>query len=254
MLFGITGSTLSDWLRFGRRCLNLVLYDHEDARIAIGPDVKIEMWKEAIAAKYPDLDGVYLAVDGLKLLLQQPGDDRIQNYFYNGWTNDHYVSNLFAFAPDGTIPACVLDAPGSLHDSTVADYGGLYTLLTSIFDRNGGKVVMDSAFARADYEFIIKSGQEVRFDLGEDVARQDRQATSARQFAEWGMHALQGSFPRLRDRFQYEENGERKAMLLTIVLLYNFRVNKVGINQILNTYMPALSKDANYYIENQTEE
>ena len=68
------------------------------------------------------------------------------------------------------------------------------------------------------------------------------------------MHALQGSFPRLRDRFQYEENGERKAMLLTIVLLYNLRVNKVGINQILNTYMPVLSKDTNYYIENQTEE
>ena len=43
-------------------------------------------------------------------------------------------------------------------------------------------------------------------------------------------------------------------MLLTIVLLYNYSVNKVGINQILNTYMPALSKDANYYIENQTEE
>ena len=113
---------------------------------------------------------------------------------------------------------------------------------------------MDSAFARTDYEFIIKSGQEVCFDLGEDVARQDCPATSAWQIAEWGMHALQGSFPRLSDRFQYEENGERKAMLLTIVLLYNYRVNKVGINQILNTYMPALSKDANYYIENQTEE
>ena len=67
--------------------------------------------------------------------------------------------------------------------------------------------------------------------MGEDAARQDCQATSARQFAEWGIHALHGSFPRLRDRFQYEENGERKAMLLTVVLLYNYRVNKVGINQ-----------------------
>ena len=84
IMFGISSSTLSDWLRFGLCCLNLVLYDHEDARIAMGPDVKIEMWKEAIAAKYPDLDGVYLAVDGLKLLLQQPGDDRIQNYFTMG--------------------------------------------------------------------------------------------------------------------------------------------------------------------------
>ena len=179
ILFGITGSTLSDWLRFGHCCLNLVLYIHEDARIAMGPGVKIEMWKEAIATKLSDLDGVYLAVDVLKILLQEPGDDRIQNYFYNGWTNDHYVSSLFAFAPDGKIPACVLDAPGSLHDSTVADFGGLYTLLTSIFDHNGGKVVMDSAIARTNYKFIIKSGQEVCSDLGEDVARHDCQATSA---------------------------------------------------------------------------
>ena len=50
----------------------------------MGSDEKIRLWKEAIAAKYPDLDNVYLAVDGLKLQLQKPGDDRVQNYFYNG--------------------------------------------------------------------------------------------------------------------------------------------------------------------------
>jgi hypothetical protein len=131
----------------------------------------------------------------------------------------------------------------------VGNFGSLFTLFTDVYDRNGGKVVMDSAFARAEYDFNIKSGQEVQFDLGERVAWQNQQATSAQQFAEWGMHSLQGSFPRLHDRFRYEETGERKTMLLTIVLLYNFRANKVGLNQILNTYMPALSKDANYYLQ-----
>jgi hypothetical protein len=131
------------------------------------------LWKGAIAAKHPDLDNVYLAVDRLKLQLQNPGDDSVQNYFYNGWTIDHYMSDLFAFAPDGTILACVLDAPGSLHDSTVADFVGLDTLLTDVYDHNGGKVVMGSAFARADYNFIIKSGQEVRFDLGGNVTWQN---------------------------------------------------------------------------------
>ena len=38
-------------------------------------------------------------------------------------------------------------------------------------------------------------------------------------------------------------------MLLTIVLLYTFRANKASLNQILNTYMPALSKDSNYYLQ-----
>ena len=84
MLFGVTGSTLSDWLHFGQQCLNIVLYDNVHATIEMGSEEKIRLWKEAIAAKYPDLGNVYLAVDGLKLWLQKPGDDRVQNYFYNG--------------------------------------------------------------------------------------------------------------------------------------------------------------------------
>jgi hypothetical protein len=109
----------------------------------------------------------------------KPGEDRFQNYFYNGWTSNHYVSILFAFAPVGTIPACVHDAHRSLHNSTVADFGDLYTLLTDVYDSNGGKVVMSSAFAGADYDVMIKSGQDVWFDLEENTYWQNQQATSA---------------------------------------------------------------------------
>ena len=45
-------------------------------------------------------------MDGLKLYLQQAGDATTQNNFYNGWTNDHYVTSVFVFCPDGTIPIC----------------------------------------------------------------------------------------------------------------------------------------------------
>ena len=38
-------------------------------------------------------------------------------------------------------------------------------------------------------------------------------------------------------------------MLLTIVLLFSFRVKKVSLNQILKTFMPTLSNDANYYLQ-----
>ena len=66
-MFGVTGSTLSDWLQLGWHFLNFVLYDNEHAKIEMGSDEKIGLCKEAIAAEYPDLDNVYLAVDGLKL-------------------------------------------------------------------------------------------------------------------------------------------------------------------------------------------
>ena len=38
-------------------------------------------------------------------------------------------------------------------------------------------------------------------------------------------------------------------MLKLIVLIYNFRVNSVGIIQIRNTYMPWLEEDAIYILE-----
>ena len=62
------------------------------------------------------------------------------------------------------------------------------------------------------------------------------------------MRGLQGSFPRLNDHIIYEENVERAVILKFITLLYNYRVRTVGINQILNHYMPSLSKDASYLL------
>jgi hypothetical protein len=36
-------------------------------------------------------------MDGLKLTLQQAGNETQQDNFYNGWTHEHYVTNLFLF-------------------------------------------------------------------------------------------------------------------------------------------------------------
>ena len=65
VMFGVSGSTLSDWLRFDQQCLNIVLYDSEHAKIDMGSDGKIRLWKEEIAAKYPDLDMCILLLMGL---------------------------------------------------------------------------------------------------------------------------------------------------------------------------------------------
>ena len=70
-----------------------------------------------------------------------------------------------------------------------------------------------------------------------------------RQSAEWGMRAFQSSFPRIKDRLSYEEAGERKLILRCLILIYNYRANKVGINQIRNTYMVELSKDGNILLK-----
>ena len=115
----------------------------------------------------------------------------------------------------------------------------------------GAKCCVDSVFNNVSRDYLYKSCQDL---LGSSAPtrrerildlQKKREATSARQTAEWGMLTLQASFPRLKDRFVYEERGERRIVLKMMVLLYNMRARMVGINQILNTYMPRLMWDAN---------
>jgi hypothetical protein len=56
------------------------------------------------------------------------------------------------------------------------------------------------------------------------------------------MRGLQSSFPRLKDRFMYEEYSEWLLVLLTIIHLYNFHARYVGMNQIRSLFMPMLEQ------------
>ena len=71
------------------------------------------------------------------------------------------------------------------------------------------------------------------------------EAPLAWQKVELGMRMIQTSFPWLKDRFVYEERGEWRIYLKMLVLIYNMRARMVGINQIRNTYMKYLTRDAN---------
>ena len=243
MLFGTTGSRTSKWLRFGRRILVMILHNHVDAAVKLPNAARFRQYKNAIQARHPGLHDVWCTMDGLKITLQQSGDSEIQNMFYNGWTHDHYVSSVLVFCPDGTIPIAAINYPGCFHDSQIAEWGKIYKKLETIYNENGGKCVVDSAFAQSRFNFLIKSSQTDPIDIPQALL--NREATSLRQSAEWGMRALQSSFPRLKDRLIYEETGERKIILKMLVLLFNVRSRRVGINQILNTYMPALERNAN---------
>ena len=108
---------------------------------------------------------------------------------------------------------------------------------------------MDSAFAAGKAPYLIKSAQDVNVAKSAAEMVKLTEATSLRQAAEWGMRAIQGSMPRLKDAMQFEENGERKRIMKLVPWLYNLRVIRVGLNQIANTYVPAWSRDAAYFIK-----
>ena len=246
MMFGIMQSTCSVFLRFGRRILCHVLSKETDSQVKLPTnEVVLNEFCTAVARRHPTLgeENVCFACDGLKLLLEQAGDTTIQNMFYNGWTHNHYITNVFGFAPNGTIVSMCINAPGSMHDSQLAQFGYIYDNLDDMYNRYGVKCCVDSAFFASKNDSLIQSAQTCPVGNARTV-RMFNEATSFRQTSEWGMRGLQGSFPRLKDRLVYEECGERLIIIKMIVMLFNLRSNRVGINQILNTYMPRLESDA----------
>jgi hypothetical protein len=77
MLFGITQSVCSKFLRFGRRILLRVLSNHEDAVIRLPIEQEIEGFKHAISSKYSTLTDVALVADGLNFESGQPQPKRL---------------------------------------------------------------------------------------------------------------------------------------------------------------------------------
>ncbi len=184
-----------------------ILREHPLARVRMSSREEVAAFQQATTAKYPSLTDVWGTLDGLNLNLQSTKDDKVQSIFYNGWTHGHYVSNVFVFGMDGCIRICGLNAPGMIHDSTLADYSNVYKKLEKVFQETGGKVVVDSAFRLASNGFIIKLGQNVPVGNPQLVLRA-RDATSIRQASEWRMRQFQALFPRMKDEFHLETQGE----------------------------------------------
>ncbi len=55
ILFGVSSSPLSLWLRFGCRMINHILHNHPNARVRFPHNPTIQKCKEAIVAKYDAL-------------------------------------------------------------------------------------------------------------------------------------------------------------------------------------------------------
>ena len=136
----------------------------------------------------------------------------------------------------------------ALHDSTLAHWGGTYRKLNTVHRRTKGVCCVDSAFNAGKARYLLKSAQDTTKAVNRKHKRRLIQATSLRQAAEWGMRAIQGSMPRLKDPMKFERNGERKRILKLVPLLYNLRLSRVGLNQLANTYVPHWREESEHWI------
>jgi hypothetical protein len=242
LIFGLTQTPTDRWLKFGRRCLFVALQQYKPT-LPLAEDV--EAYKEAISAKYPHAQDVAFAVDGCKMNIQASTNELIQSQYYNGWTHGHYVSNVFIFAPDGKIIGCVVNAPGSFHDSTISDHG-IYEKLEFLYEEYNAKTVADSAFIGTRPYLVLSGDDHVATTAQEVLIKKD--ATSIRQMAEWGMRQIKAKFPRLcHGIIPLEDAGQRRIDISLMVRLYNHQVQTIGMNQILSTFMPERSAESRYF-------
>jgi hypothetical protein len=238
MAFGLTATPMYKWIKFGRRVLLFALQHHPHAKVSLPTTDEIRVYSAAISAKHPPLlpHNVWAACDGLKVPLQKSANWAIQNQFYNGWKDDTYVNSVFVFAPDGRIRICTINAPGTWHDSNMADYG-VYDKMEAVYQETNARVVVDSAFKLRDVDFLRKSSQQPAIDATPSEIVLNTALTAARQCSEHGMRMISGQFPRLKDRMPLGDFQDRRVILQLMVYLYNYQTYNVGINHILNNYM-----------------
>jgi len=180
-IFALIPATTSRYITFGLRILLETLCKMPDAAICWPHgDQEFQDNSKLIIARHPRLEGAFASIDGLNLPTQTCKDPDIENATYNGWLSEHYISSVIVFSPRGTyqIILCILithalqgviiaanfNAPGSWHDSRVAQ--PIYEKLCKETP-DGFYLVADSAFpcGTVDIEGCImapiKTGQRL---------------------------------------------------------------------------------------------
>ncbi|XP_006458839.1 hypothetical protein AGABI2DRAFT_40932, partial [Agaricus bisporus var. bisporus H97] len=241
-IFALIPVTVHRYIAFGLPLLLKTLRDMPQARVCWPTGLEFQEQNALVVTRHPRLTGAFGTMDGLNLPIQVSGDENIENATYNGWLHAHFVSSVFAFAADGTIIACNLNAPGSWHDSRVAQ-----PIYSKLLHRTpeGYYLVTDTAFPRGTNQIAgrihapLKQNSRLPDDEQErnELLEFNRQLLSYRQTAEWGMRSLQGSFGRLRIPLPIRFDAYRGSILETVARLHNLRTRCVGINQIRSVYM-----------------
>lgn len=154
MIFRLGHASLSKYLRFSRRILFHVLEDHPHAKICFPSGEKLQELQDEVSSRYPLLPGACLVMDGLKLNIQKSSCVLEASRYFNGWQHSHWIVNVFVFDITGKVVSCAVNAPGSYHDSTVADDYGIYQELLQVYNAHGAKTVVDSAF-RTSGQFSV---------------------------------------------------------------------------------------------------
>lgn len=101
-IFGLIPATASRYIRFGLDILLQTLKELPDASIRWPKTLQeFEMYDDLITTRHPRLSGAFASIDGLNLPTQTSSDPDVENYTYNGWLSEHFISSVIVFSPEG---------------------------------------------------------------------------------------------------------------------------------------------------------
>lgn len=211
--FGLVQTSLSVWLDYSLRVLYQVVSNpiRPAFRIAWPSFEEQKASAELLGRNRPNgalLKGIFSVTDGGRFKCADYVDTDIQNAYFEGYTQQDEVTNLFVFDFKGELIFAAVNYPGSWHDSKLASVSGLYHV--KLADENtppGMAILGDSAFVnntRVTHGKVVrnrKSTETTDIPEGAALAAIDlilqRVYPSERQSEEWGVRSLKGPFKRL---------------------------------------------------------
>lgn len=240
LIFGIIPSTANSIIVWMLKVVCKKLKNNEYAKVSFPDPEKMAEFASIIQLREPLVDNVIGFVDGLSLPVQCSDNECLQNAAYNGYSHDTCCNNVFAFSPEGKVIYSSFNYPGSWHDSIVAS-----DLINVVVENIGHYALcVDQGFPRSGDlhgRFVGPMTRRMRRKLSPEIAEYliplHEKYISLRQASEWGMRALQGTFSRLKSRLT-SDGRKRNKIILSIVLLHNFRTEFVGLNQIASVFNP----------------
>ncbi len=250
-IFGLVPTSLSVWLDYALEVLFRVVRCKKRAEFEVRWPKEDEMRASALLLQNNRvhgklLEGIFAVTDGGRFKCADYTDPDLQNAYFEGYTQNVEVTNLFVWNFKGEIIHAAVNYPGSWHDNRLASASGLiFPKLSDECTPPGYAVLGDSAFAASTK---VTNGKIVRGrktnennGIPESVTMAiidellQKIMPSERQSAEWGVRALKGPFARLKTVLTGDAY-KRMRLILICVHLFNFRTRVVGLNQIRTTY------------------
>ena len=190
----------------------------------------MELFSLMVNNREPSIDDVIGFMDGVLLKTEGTSEHVSQNAFYSRYECDTTVNNVFTYGPDGKVFFAAINFPGSWADGSLCAWF-LYSIRWRI---SPYKICVDQGFPQSGNAWNIlvgpmneRSARRLHPAMRDYMLRVSNVYTSLRQSSEWGMRALQGSFPQCKKHLP-SDFRQRRLVLESIILIHNFRTDIVG--------------------------